>query len=132
MVYLKPMFTLEELASDPQAILDIKEDIRDECARLGEVTNVILYDAEADGVASVRFREPAPAMACVRLMNGRNFGGNKVVAWIAEGSERFKKAPTGAAAMGTDDEDEYERLNGFGKWLEDDAEAKKQAVEAKD
>lgn len=61
------MFTLEELAEDPAAILDIKEDIREECSKLGEVTNIILYDKEKDGVASVRFSTPQAARACIKV-----------------------------------------------------------------
>jgi HIV Tat-specific factor 1 len=120
------MFTLEELAAEPQATLDIKEDIREECARLGEVTNVILYDAEAEGVVSVRFKDPAAAQACVRLMGGRKFDGKSVVAWIAEGGERFQKAgKTRAAGLGDDsgeDAEETKRLDDFGKWLEESAD----------
>ena len=55
------------MQEDPAAILDIKEDIREECAKLGEVTNVVLYDKEPDGVASVRFSNPEAANACVRV-----------------------------------------------------------------
>ena len=40
-VILKHMFTLEELEEDAAAILDIKEDIREECSKLGDVTNVV-------------------------------------------------------------------------------------------
>ena len=52
---------------DPAAILDIKEDIRDECAKVGAVTNVVLFDQEPDGVASVRYSTPEAAKACVRV-----------------------------------------------------------------
>lgn len=38
------MFTLEELESDPTLLLELKEDVRDECENFGKVTNVILYD----------------------------------------------------------------------------------------
>lgn len=48
-------------------MLEIKEDIRDECAKLGEVTNVVLFDKEQDGVASVRFATAEAADACVRV-----------------------------------------------------------------
>ena len=68
-VILKHMFTLQELEEDPAAILDIKEDIREECSKLGEVTNVTLYDKEADGVASVRYVTPEAAQACIRVSN---------------------------------------------------------------
>ena len=66
-VILKHMFTLKELEEDPAAILEIKEDIRQECSKLGEVTNVTLYDKEVDGVVIVRFTTPQSAMACVRV-----------------------------------------------------------------
>ena len=52
---------------DPAAILDIKEDIREECAKIGDVTNVVLYDQEPDGVASVRYSTPEAARACVNV-----------------------------------------------------------------
>lgn len=52
---------------DPASILDIKEDIRDECSKLGEVTNVVLYDKEPDGVVSVRFLDPQSARNCVQV-----------------------------------------------------------------
>lgn len=38
------MFTLAELEEDTSLLLDLKEDVRDECSTLGEVTNVVLYD----------------------------------------------------------------------------------------
>ena len=43
-VVLKHMFTLVELEEDPSLLLDLKEDVREECAILGDVTNVVLYD----------------------------------------------------------------------------------------
>jgi HIV Tat-specific factor 1 len=43
-VVLKYMFTLKELAEDTSLLLDLKEDVREECSTLGEVTNVVLYD----------------------------------------------------------------------------------------
>jgi HIV Tat-specific factor 1 len=43
-VVLKHMFSLKELDEDASLLLDLKEDVRDECSTLGEVTNVVLYD----------------------------------------------------------------------------------------
>ena len=91
-VILKHMFTLTELEEDSGAILDIKEDIREECSKLGQVTNVVLFDMEEDGVASVRFANAEAARACVGVMDGRNFGGQKVMAYISDGKEQFKKS----------------------------------------
>ncbi|KAJ9663803.1 hypothetical protein H2201_005524 [Coniosporium apollinis] len=121
-VILKHMFTLAELEEDPASILDIKEDIREECSKLGEVTNVVLFDKEPEGVASVRFANTVAAEACVRLMHGRHFAGQQVEAYIATGSERFKK--TSEKKQDFDEEDdqgdgtESKRLDEFGEWLE--------------
>lgn len=43
-VIIKNVFTREELEADPVLMLDLKDDMRSECEKLGEVTNVILYD----------------------------------------------------------------------------------------
>ncbi|KAF3918442.1 hypothetical protein ABW21_db0201953 [Orbilia brochopaga] len=112
---LKHMFTLQELAEDPAAMLDIKEDIREECGKLGDVTNVTLYDQEEAGVVSVRFANEQSAQACVRMMDGRHFAGAKVEAYIYDGQEKFKKHK----AKDTE-ADEKARLDQFGAWLEEE------------
>ncbi|KAJ9292548.1 hypothetical protein DTO271G3_8705 [Paecilomyces variotii] len=131
-VVLKHMFTLKEIEEDPAAILDIKEDIRDECSKLGEVTNVVLYDKEPDGIVTVRYSDPEPARQCVKMMDGRFFSGTRVEAYIADGSERFKKTNEKRAALedmaenGLDaDQDEYRRLDEFGSWLESQRESER-------
>lgn len=90
-VVLVHMFTLEELEEDPAALLEIKEDIRDECAKLGTVTSVVLYDQEEDGIVTVKFKDSESALACVKLMHGRRFDGRTVIAGLATGNEKFQK-----------------------------------------
>ncbi|KAK5115984.1 hypothetical protein LTR62_000440 [Meristemomyces frigidus] len=114
-VVLKHMFTLRELAEDAAAALDIKEDVREECDKFGQVTNVVLYDKEEDGVVTVRFADARSAGACVQAFNGRWFDKQQIVAHMADGRERFKKS-------GKKDEtadEEQERLN---KFAEDEEE----------
>ncbi|KAL8736854.1 MAG: hypothetical protein Q9181_002269 [Wetmoreana brouardii] len=131
-VILKHLFTLRELEEDPAAMLDIKEDIREECAKIATVTNVVLFDKETDGVASVRFSNADGAKACVRLMDGRFFSGTRVEAYIADGSEKFKKSTSSEKklSLGDDDDDdegeeeeEGKRLDQFGTWLEGGGDA---------
>lgn len=43
-VCLRRMFTVAELDEDPTLLLDLKEDVREECETLGVVTNVVLWD----------------------------------------------------------------------------------------
>ena len=79
------MFTLEELEENPTLLLDLKEDVRDECEKMGDVTNVTLYDVggplplslipalttrlqkEPDGIITVRFRDELGARACIAV-----------------------------------------------------------------
>lgn len=104
-------------------MLEIKEDIREECAKVGDVTNVVLFDREPEGVASVRFANAEAAKACVRIMDGRFFAARKLEAYIADGSEKFKKSKENKAA---EDCDEGQRLDEFGKWLEEEGKAERE------
>jgi HIV Tat-specific factor 1 len=131
-VILRYMFTLEELEEDPAALIELKEDVREECEKIGEVTNVVLFDAEKDGIMSVRFADEEDALECVRVgprkvvvdgqvMNGRYFSGRKIEADTYDGKARYKKAKGGTA--GDDGGDEVTRLEKFGAWLEDGNDA---------
>ncbi|KAF2722842.1 hypothetical protein K431DRAFT_283668 [Polychaeton citri CBS 116435] len=91
-VVLKHMFTLEELEEDSAALLDIKEDVRDECTKFGAVTNVVLYDKEPDGVLTVRFKDAQAARACAAALGKRKFSGFQVEAYISSGDETFMKS----------------------------------------
>lgn len=107
LVILRHMFTLAELEEDPAALLDIKEDVREECAKLGPVTNVVLFDKEEEGIVSVRFQTAEAAEACVHLMHGRAFDGRTVEAFFATGREKFDKSKKGdedGNAEGSDSE----------------------------
>ncbi|CDK27299.1 unnamed protein product [Kuraishia capsulata CBS 1993] len=110
-VVLKHCFTQEELKEDATAILDIKEDIREGCEQIGEVTNVVLYDLEPEGIVSVRFASSVAADICIKKMNGRFFSGQKLEAFKPDGLLRYKKS-------GKDDDNEAERLKNFGEWLD--------------
>ncbi|KAA1064261.1 hypothetical protein PGTUg99_001326 [Puccinia graminis f. sp. tritici] len=123
-VVLKHMFTLDELQEDPTLLIDLKEDVREECELLGEVTNVTLYDLESDGIMTVKFKEPIAAQACILKMNNRFFAGRQVQAFLYDGKFRYKKSGPGALAS-TDikddnhDNEEKKRLEEFAKFLEE-------------
>ena len=104
-VILTHMFTLRELEEDPAALLDIKDDIREECEKLGPVTNVVLFDLEEEGIVSVKFQSAEAADACVGVMHGRSFDGRTVEAYFATGRERFRKSKQ-KGNEGGEDEDE--------------------------
>ncbi|KAJ5816023.1 Nuclear mRNA splicing factor-associated protein [Penicillium robsamsonii] len=123
-VVLKPMFTLKELEDDPLASIEIQQDIRGECSKIGEVTKVVVWDGESEGVVTVRFVSSADARRCVQTMNGRFFAGNTVVAYIWDGEEKFNKYHPRRDTEGKmvdpldADNEENERLERYGDWLE--------------
>ncbi|ESK85212.1 splicing factor u2af-associated protein 2 [Moniliophthora roreri MCA 2997] len=117
-VVLKHMFSLKELEEDPTLLLDLKEDVREEAETLGEVTNVVLYDKEPEGIMTIKFRDPISAQACIIKMNGRFFAGRRIEASLYTGRARFKRSDDQAAEDG--EEEEKKRLNDFAKWLEGD------------
>ncbi|EIM81169.1 uncharacterized protein STEHIDRAFT_172176 [Stereum hirsutum FP-91666 SS1] len=120
-VVLRHMFTLEELEKDATLLLDLKEDVREECETLGEVTNVVLYDKEPEGIMTVKFRDPVSAQACVIKMNGRFFAGRAIEASLWAGKQRFKQSGKGGHAYEEEttggDEGEKKRLDDFARWL---------------
>ncbi|KAJ7594150.1 hypothetical protein C8J56DRAFT_1002129 [Mycena floridula] len=115
-VVLKHMFTLKDLEEDATLLLDLKEDVREECSMLGEVTNVVLYDKEEDGIMTIKFRDVVSAQACVLKMNGRFFDGRRVEATFFTGKQRFRRSGVGEEADG-DTEEETKRLDSFAEWL---------------
>lgn len=163
-VVLKHMFRLEDLEKDAALLLDLKEDVREECSLLGEVTNVTLYDVrlgcpvslisrliildpfsfrrvqkEADGVMTVKFKDAVSAQAaiivsmhlilqiCIMLtptqkMNGRFFDGQRVIAELYTGKQRFRRSGVGEDADGQTDAEEKARLDDFAQWLMDEGE----------
>lgn len=66
----------------------------------------------------------------IQTMGGRFFGGTQVVAYIADGSEKFKRTNEKRAALedlaeGRDADEEADRLEGFGSWLENQHESER-------
>ncbi|KAF9335531.1 hypothetical protein BG006_011302 [Podila minutissima] len=120
---LKHMFTIAELEADPTLLLDLKEDIREECEKVGEVTNVIIYDQHPEGVVSVRFKDKESALLCVKLMNGRFFAGQRVEAGIYDGHTKYENTKSKEQI----EEEEKQRLDRYAKWLESEEEREKAA-----
>ncbi|BEJ14760.1 hypothetical protein CspHIS471_0405270 [Cutaneotrichosporon sp. HIS471] len=113
-VVLKGMFKLQELEEEPELLLELKEDVREEAETLGAVTSVVLYDKEEDGVMTIKFKDPVAAQTCVKKMDGRYFGGQRVSATIYTGRERFRKS---GGLSYSEDLEEQDRLDKFADWV---------------
>ncbi|GAA5829460.1 hypothetical protein JCM5353_001341 [Sporobolomyces roseus] len=122
-VVLEGMFSLKELEEDATLLLDLKEDVRDECENLGTVTNVTLYDKEDRGIMTVRFKEELSAQACIAKMSGRFFAGRTIQAYPMNSSHKFIKSGRG----GDDDLLEGTGLEGDESGKGGEAEEKEKA-----
>lgn len=70
---------------------------------------------------SVRYKEKESADLCVRLMSGRFFAGQRVVAEIYDGHTKYESQKTKEEL----EEEEKQRLDRYAKWLESEEEKSK-------
>lgn len=109
-VIIRNMFHPSDFEEDPLVLNEYREDLRTECEKFGEVKKVILFDRHPDGVASVAFKEPEQADACVLSFNGRWFGGRQLSAELWDGMTDHQVEET--------TREREERLKGWSTFLE--------------
>ena len=88
-VILKNMFDISEFDKDPTLINELRNDVRDECAKFGEIKKVMLYDRNPEGVISVSFKEAEDADKCIAALNGRWFAKKKISAACHDGKTKY-------------------------------------------
>ncbi|KAK5717757.1 hypothetical protein LTR15_008596 [Elasticomyces elasticus] len=115
LVVLENMFTIEGLAADPGLALDINADVKEDGEKFGKIANVTIFDLEEKGIVTVRFTDVLAARACVRSFNGRQYEDRKIVAYTADGTEKFRKARKTTKQKETE---ETARLEAFSADLE--------------
>ncbi|XP_043565015.1 HIV Tat-specific factor 1 [Chiloscyllium plagiosum] len=84
-VILKNMFHPKDFEEDPLVLNEIRDDVRLECEKFGQVKKVLLFDRHPGGIASVAFKEPEQADQCILMLNGRWFGGRQITAETWDG-----------------------------------------------
>ncbi|XP_029303644.1 17S U2 SnRNP complex component HTATSF1 [Cottoperca gobio] len=109
-VIIRNMFHPSDFEEDPLELNEYREDLRTECEKFGEVKKVILFDRHPDGVASVAFKEPEQADACIQSFNGRWFGGRQLIAVLWDGTTDYQVEET--------TREREERLKGWSTFLE--------------
>ncbi|XP_045895493.1 HIV Tat-specific factor 1 isoform X2 [Micropterus dolomieu] len=109
-VIIRNMFHPSDFEEDPLVLNEYREDLRSECEKFGEVKKVILFDRHPDGVASIAFKEPEQADACILSFNGRWFGGRQLSAQLWDGTTDYQVEET--------TREREERLKGWSTFLE--------------
>ncbi|XP_076875625.1 17S U2 SnRNP complex component HTATSF1 [Brachyhypopomus gauderio] len=111
-IIIRNMFHPKDFEEDPLVLNEYRDDLRTECGKFGEVKKVIIFDRHPDGVASVAFKEPDEADACQVALDGRWFGGRKLMAQLWDGVTDYQVEET--------TREREERLKGWSAFLGDE------------
>lgn len=82
-VVVDQMFRVDELKQDPVLEMDLKEDIQEECDKLGignDITKITLL--EDSGKVTIKFKLIELSEICIKGFNGRYFDGIKLNAHV--------------------------------------------------
>uniref|UniRef100_A0A8C6CP86 17S U2 SnRNP complex component HTATSF1 n=1 Tax=Moschus moschiferus TaxID=68415 RepID=A0A8C6CP86_MOSMO len=93
-VIIKNMFRPVDFEDDPLVLNEIREDLRVECSKFGQIRKLLLFDRHPDGVASVSFRDPEEADYCIQALNGRWSGGHQIIAQAWDGTTDYQVEET--------------------------------------
>lgn len=120
-VILKNMFNVKDFERDPSLISDLKNDLRSECSKHGDVKKVLVFDRNPEGVVSVLFHEAEMADECIQALNKRFYGGRTISASTYDGvtnyqvqeteEEEQKRRDDWERFIGCDDDDDDEEDN---------------------
>lgn len=129
-VVLENMFHPDEASKDESFFDDLERDIVEECEKCGPIDKITVFSTNPKGVVIVKFHTAFAAQECVRVMDGRFFGGRKLRCMFWDGVTNYS-VPTMSTADGTSHtasgataevDAEEERLDAFGDWLDKEQE----------
>ncbi|CDS43614.1 HIV Tat specific factor 1 [Echinococcus multilocularis] len=131
-IILRGVFDEKDLGLDVSLIPEIRERVRTQCAKVGAIKKIVVYDTNPEGVVSVTFSTPEEADVAVGFLDKALFtyrapvvegtgdsGGQRtrqlrVERW--DGRERFDKCGESAEA-------EAERLERWNRFIGEDPDA---------
>ncbi|KAL5106828.1 HIV Tat-specific factor 1 [Taenia crassiceps] len=130
-IVLRDVFDEKDLGLDVSLIPEIRERVRTQCAKVGVVKKIVVYDTNPEGVVTVTFNTPEEADIAVGFLDKALFtyrapavesaddGGQRtrqlrVERW--DGRERFDKCGESAEA-------EAERLERWNRFIGEDPDA---------
>nr|XP_060612406.1 HIV Tat-specific factor 1 [Anolis sagrei ordinatus] len=93
-IIIRNMFHPKDFEEDPLVLNEIREDLRSECEKFGQVKKVIIFDRHPDGVASVSFKEAEEGDVCKQALDGRWFGGRQLSAETWDGVTDYQVEET--------------------------------------
>jgi HIV Tat-specific factor 1 len=86
--------------------------VKDECeTKLGKVKKITVHEFNPEGVVQIKFEEAKAAEECIKLMNGRFFGGRELECFYWDGKTNYRMTRETL-------EQQNKRIDNFGEWLE--------------
>jgi|EP01033_Poteriospumella_lacustris_P006976 hypothetical protein len=100
---------------NPSFEKELELDTANECAKFGVIEKLTIFSKHPRGIIIVKFATGFAAQECIRVMNGRFFGGQKIRAFYWDGATNYA-----VQCVNLEDEEKEEeaRLEEFGSWLE--------------
>lgn len=120
-VVLEGMFKLSDFA-DPNFEEELQVDVATECEKFGPLDKLTLFSSNPRGIVVVKFKTAFAAQECIRVMNGRYFGGVKIKCYFWDGVTNYSIIATSDERAEELENQEESRLNEFGDWLEKEQE----------
>lgn len=108
-VILKNMFSLSGFSEDPLFEHNLKDDIKGECEKFGQIDKVRVFKKNPEGIIEIRFQNSTSAKNCVDALNGRYFDGKKIEVSLWDFKTKYNQFE--------DEDDEEERYEKFVKNL---------------
>ncbi len=121
------MFDPKEGENNEQFFEDLEKDLVVECEKCGPIDKITVFSTHPKGVVIIKFHTSFAAQECIRIMDGRYFGGRRLRSMFWDGVTNYSTPSAGGGAVAeskgeqSKDADE-ERLEEFGDWLEHEQE----------
>lgn len=105
--------------TDPAFSDELEQDIAGECSKCGEIDKITVFSKNPKGIVIVKFTTSFASQECVKLMDGRFFGGSRIRCYFWDGVTNYTmEGSQTLQRMEEEEEEEKERLDEFGDWLE--------------
>lgn len=124
-IVIEGMFRPSDFEEDPNFEQELERDVAVECEKCGPIEKITVFSQNPRGVVVVKFGTAYAAQECVKLMNGRFFGGVKLRSYYWDGVTNYLVVSSAASSAVAEEEQEKieeKRLDEFGDWLEEEQE----------
>jgi HIV Tat-specific factor 1 len=126
-VVLEGMFHPDDSIDDPSFFEDLERDLVQECEKCGELEKITVFSKNPRGIVIVKFATSFAAQECVRVMDGRFFGGKRLRCTFWDGVTNYSVGDLPSqggigGAGGQQEAAEEARLDAFGDWLDKEQE----------